>query len=210
MCAVCCLAFATSCAEPAPTPARPVASQAAIPAPALHSSTTERDDATAPVVTERRERDASDRGSQAAALPKKCAADSPADEPCATYGGTYRVRLTPRPSASESCFVKKPIEALVTVNGTASYRGVGQAEELRAFGKALGLRNPELRLGADVRDGVCCVDLDVSDQTAKYRRVVVHLARGASVVIAKAKERATSKTQFCDEELDVTAELVPE
>lgn len=137
-----------------------------------------------------------------------CAAASPADEtPCTGYGGTYRIVLRPRPDAKEKCLVKKPVEAKVTLEASAEYRGKGQARELEGLSRALGLVKPELRVGAAVRDGVCCVDLDLSDGTDRTRRVRVHVARGDKKVSAKAAERTTGPKQWCDADLEVEAEL---
>jgi hypothetical protein len=95
----------------------------------------------------------------------------------------------------------------VTLSAANSYRGDEQAPELRALAKALGLRKPSLRVGAAVREGVCCIDLELSDGTTNERRLRIHLARGATVIVSKAAERSTNGRAFCDEELDVEVQL---
>jgi hypothetical protein len=145
--------------------------------------------------------------SSSAALPDKCAAESPVDAPCTSYGGTYRIRLAPRPGAKEQCVVTKPVEATVTINGAATYKGMTKAAELAPLARALGLASPDLRIGAAVREGVCCVDLDLSDGSATERSVRVHLARGDASVNGKAKARVTGSNS-CDATLDVEAELL--
>jgi hypothetical protein len=151
---------------------------------------------------------AADAGASLVALPKKCAAESPVDAPCNSFGGTYRIRVAPRDGAKEKCVVAKAIDVKVTIDGSTTYRGRGQAEELEALGRSLGLTNPDLRVGAAVRDGVCCLDLDLSDGKDVERRVKLHLARGATKVNAKAQERRVAGSDFCDGELAVEAELV--
>lgn len=141
-------------------------------------------------------------------LPKKCAADSPVDEPCKSYGGTYRVSLRPRDGEKKCLLEKKPVEARVKINGSKTYRGMGQAPELAALAKALGFPKSDLRIGADVRDGVCCIDLEVSPK-GRDAFVRVKMARGARVVSGKAKERdVPSGYNECDAELDVAITLV--
>jgi hypothetical protein len=141
------------------------------------------------------------------ALPKKCAAESPVDAPCTSIGGTYRIRITPRASAKEHCFVTRSVEGKLTIDGNATYKGLGQASELDELGRSLGLEKPDLRIGAAVRDGVCCIDLILSDGKDVARNAKIHLARGASKVNAKGKERRVAGRDFCDEDLVVDAEL---
>ena len=138
-----------------------------------------------------------------AALPKKCAADSPVDDPCPTYGGTYRIKLTPR--TGEQCIVKKAAEARIRISGANAYRGIGQATELAPLAKAIGKPNSDLRIGADVREGVCCIDLEISPK-GMDAFVRVRIARGAKVANAKAKERKMTANNMCDAELDVVVE----
>src|SRR5262245_10583312 len=92
-------------------------------------------------------------------LPKECAAESPADAVCTSYGGTYRITIRP---GETPCFVMKPVTATVKIDGKKELRGIGHAKELEPLGRALGMKNVETRVGADVRDGVCCVDLRLS------------------------------------------------
>lgn len=134
-------------------------------------------------------------GAGPVALPSKC-------------GGTYHVRIAPRASEGEHCVVTKPIEADVTIDGSATYKGKGQASELDALAKALGLKKADLRVGAALREGVCCVDLDLGDGTDVERRLRVHFARGATIASSKAKERRMAGSKMCDAELDVTVTFV--
>ena len=140
-------------------------------------------------------------------LPKKCAADSPVDEPCTSYGGTYKISVRQREGEKRCLTTKKRAEARVKISGTKTYEGIGQATELAAYARALGFPKSDLRIGADVRDGVCCIDLEVSPK-GRDAHVRVKMARGKTVVSAKAKERDMRGIHECDALLDVTVELV--
>ena len=121
-------------------------------------------------------------------LPKKCAAESPRDKPCKTAGGVYKVRLELDPGEAAPCFGKKPVETTVRLKANTTYgdRRV-LTWELGALLRALNLRDKAPSLGSDVRDGVCCIDIDVSEEAkGKFRRLVLHLASGETVVTAEA------------------------
>ncbi|MDX2092376.1 MAG: hypothetical protein SFX73_31220 [Kofleriaceae bacterium] len=122
------------------------------------------------------------------ALPQKCAADSPRDQPCTSYGGTYKVLLEPDPDEKPSCFGTKALETTLRLKGDTKYGNRRDLSwELGGLLKALKVRDKAPSLGSAVRDGVCCIDLDVSEEAnGTFKRVVIHLASGASVVNAKA------------------------
>ena len=128
-------------------------------------------------------------------LAPRCSAESPTDDACVSYGGTYRIILGPAvPDDDPACVVTRPVTATVTLDGDATFQGKGHATQLDPLGKALGLRKkPDHRLGASIRDGVCCVDLELHDETGSGRTVKVYLARGKSVVSAKAKDWTGAK-----------------
>lgn len=175
------------------------------PPPAPESAGLPADALTAPATPDAALPEAPIAAAPQAALPKKCAADSPTDAPCVGYGGTYRIQL--RPGDGTRCLVKKPIAATITVDGSTEYHGMGQAKELAPLARALGMATADLRVGAAVRAGVCCVDLEVSPK-GRDGFVRVKMARGANLVSAKSSERLMTKNDMCDAALDVTVELV--
>ena len=120
-------------------------------------------------------------------LPKKCAADSPRDKPCSSYGGTYKIRLAPDPAHPASCF-ENVVETTVRLRAETKYGDRRDLTwELGRLLQALRVRDTAPTLGSAVRDGVCCVDIDVSaTANGKYKRVVIKLASGATEVNAKA------------------------
>jgi hypothetical protein len=133
-------------------------------------------------------------------LPKKCAADSPTDAPCRSIKGRYKIELAPR---DKSCVVTKRVSAILDVKSD----GKKPAFDARALANAIGLRRghpPELT--ADIRDGVCCLDLRLYGLAgAKDQRVMVHMAAGAIAVSAKADDRWIAGSKMCgDEDLDVS------
>jgi hypothetical protein len=139
-------------------------------------------------------------------LPKKCVAESPVDEPCTSLKGRYKIELSQRAGASK-CVLTKPVSAVLAITS----EGKKPAFDAQPLIKALGLRPrgkddvPEL--GADIRDGVCCMDLRVYGRVGAHsQRVQLNLAAGARVVSARSKERwiADEGPDMCgDEELDV-------
>jgi hypothetical protein len=143
---------------------------------------------------------------KAAQLPKECGAESPIDLPCSSYAGTYRVTVRqPAPDGPSTCVVKESVTAAVTLTGARGYDGFGHATGLEALGNALGMKaKPDHRIGADVREGVCCVDLELSDQSGNSPTLVVNIARGASVLSAKAKDWTDAKDCLGTPEVEVT------
>ena len=136
-------------------------------------------------------------------LPKKCSADSPVDDPCEHYGGTYLVSITPE--QGDKCVVKKPAKARVKVDKTVTYRGLEKSPELAALARALGMPRADFRIGADIRDGVCCLDFDISDAS---RTVRVKIARGKRMVNSKGRDKAVKGSSDCQGDPQVTVELV--
>jgi hypothetical protein len=140
-------------------------------------------------------------------LPKECAAESPVDEACTAITGRYRIELAPR-QGTKSCVLAKKASAILTV----SSEGRTPSFDAKPLVRALNLRQRKDAapvLGADIRDGVCCLDLRLYGRPKKGRsqRVMVHMAAGASVVRAKADERWVDDVGpgMCgDEDLDVT------
>lgn len=131
-------------------------------------------------------------------LPKKCVAESPRDRPCQSYGGTYRLRISPDDSGP-SCLGTKPIETTIRLKASSRYGGSGKHSwELGALITALGFKKPDPRLGSAVREGVCCIDVDLfGNLSGKERRLRLSLARGLTAVNAKAEVT-------CDEPGDFT------
>lgn len=143
----------------------------------------------------------------ARALPKRCAADSPVDQACESYGGTYLITLGPAESgADKACVVSRTVTAKVVLDGSVAYSGRGAGHELDALGKTLGVKKPDHTVGAAVRKGVCCVDLEVRDDAGVGRVVQIHLARGASIVSAKAHDWTGVKD--CEGQPSVDVRLV--
>lgn len=127
-------------------------------------------------------------------LPKRCVADSPIDSPCAAVPSTYRLRIEPV-EHDDRCFITKPIETQVWIGKPLQYGLV----QLRANDLVKKLRwkqrkDDDHKASADIRDGVCCIDVRLTQTTGKpnnetERRLIVHLAAGGSVVNATAQER---------------------
>lgn len=138
-------------------------------------------------------------------LPKKCAADSPVDLPCTSYAGAYKIRLRPKPAA-RPCVLVKPVEGKVVLSDQP-YKGMEQAKaELAGLAKKLGMKEARLRVGAAKRAGVCCIDLQLSDDARGTVRI--HMARGKTKVSAKANDRWVRDDGMCgDVKLDVSVEL---
>jgi len=147
-------------------------------------------------------------------LPKKCVAESPSDVPCASFAGTYRVRVSPR-ADNKKCIVGKPIDATIKV-GKALDKGLAELDAKALLAK-LGFRprkddTPEA--GAAVRDGVCCVDVRLTETTGKpddetERRLILHIARGETKAVGLAEERIMpDHGKDCQNDLDVEVTIV--
>lgn len=136
-------------------------------------------------------------------LPKKCAADSPVDTPCTKLAGRYRIALARR---EKSCVVTKKATGTLTVRSEGKQPKFDAKPLLKALGLTPGTQD-QPKLGAAIRDGVCCLDLALYGTKGKReQRVIVHMAAGASVVSAKADDRWLEGSDECDEHLDVTVE----
>lgn len=119
-----------------------------------------------------------------APLPKRCVADSPTDQVCTSIKGSYRIELSPATDET-ACVVTTPVSGILTVTS----EGKVPTFEAKALSASLGLQEAP-GLGADIRDGVCCLDLRMQGSLGdRGQRVWVSLAAGATVVSAKVKER---------------------
>lgn len=141
-------------------------------------------------------------------LPEVCAADSPVARPCASYAGNYRIRLAPRETDKRACVVKRRVTATVTLHDKP-YTGMELAAELAPLARAIGMERASLRIGAAVRDGVCCIDLDLSDRRDdRDRSVRIHVAAGQRRARAKARDRwvGDKGPKTCEKPLSIEVE----
>jgi hypothetical protein len=149
-------------------------------------------------------------------LPKRCVAESPNDVPCSAIAGTYRLRIEPV-THDDRCFIKKPIEADVTL-GLPLKDGLGLVDtKAQKLVKKLGWKQRKIDdrgASADLRDGVCCIDLRLTETSGKpknetERRLIVHMAAGRTVVNAVAEERIMpDHGDDCQNDLVVTAKRI--
>jgi len=137
--------------------------------------------------------------------PRNCAAPNVVgDGPCPGLGGTFRIHLAPAAGKKRSCLLTRAVDAELRVEGdgrlsSADLRGLVAAFHMskRAIARSVA--------GGAKRGATCCIDVDLYDDSGpKVRRVVLHLARGATRVTAKAKD---ATPYSCEEDLEVSATL---
>jgi hypothetical protein len=126
-------------------------------------------------------------------LPKECVADSPVDEPCRSFRGTYHLEILP-PANEPACVITKPIKTdfvlgkplpnnEVQIDGRALVAKLGWKQRPSDYTQA----------AAALDTGVCCIQLIVTETVEKprgvERRLVVDIARGRTKAIALGHDR---------------------